>query len=122
MEATFWRIDEASQWKSEFLEVLFLLQGSPRPCVSHGVGRGSLEELSAQLPAFCTVSASKKQPSQSLASGDTGLSQDPSVGVLSPEGEPATSVTSTVKTALAQLGNDHAAVEMNSSFSFLRTS
>ena len=89
VEATFWRIDEASQWKSEFMEVLFLLQGSPRPCVLHGVGGRSLEELSAQLPAFCTVSASKEQPSQSLASGDTGLSQDSTVGVLSPEGEPA---------------------------------
>lgn len=90
VEATFWRIDEASQWKSEFMEVLSLLQGSPRPCVfiTRG-GRGSLEERNAQLPAFCTASASKERPRQSLASGDTGLSQDSSVGVLSPEGEPA---------------------------------
>ena len=56
-------------------------------CITRG-GRGSLEEQNAQLPAFCTVSASKEGPSQSLASGDSGLSQDSSVGVLSPEGEP----------------------------------
>lgn len=65
VEATFWRTDGASQWKTVQGSSISFPGSMQRTCIT----QGSLERLSSQLPAFCMASAAKEQQSQSLVSG-----------------------------------------------------
>lgn len=116
VEATFWRIDEASQWKSEFMEVLSLLQGSPRPCVLHGVGGGAWRSRTLSCLLFAQCLHLRRGRVRAWPQETQDFLKTPPWVCWAQKGNLPTSVTSTVQTALAQPGNDCAAVAMNSFF------